>query len=254
MNAWNALVAPRYNGIRNFEWKTIQSFESISYLRADATEKASGRNVHVVLFKKHSSKGDGRYLEFVAGSRGELEAAFGAYRNEEFGWERYADMQFRNKFPAGAADLLGNWGASDYASLRYYYVSNGGFAGATATSLADLFTFLPGGRYESDHTGASGTVGNQKWSRQIYKGNVSVNGWSMTLTNRFQGEGENFQCHCSATERGGAGWEDFGADGSAGDADDAGKGALIVWWRRLAVLGGFVGLGLIREVGYRDCV
>lgn len=202
MNAWNLLVAPRYMNVRNFEWKTIQSFESITFLRADATERATGRAVHVVLFKKHSSKGNGRYLEFVADSRGAYEAEFGPYHNDEFNWDKNANMQFRNKFAVAAGDLVGTWKASDYASLSYYYVSTGGFAGATATSTADQFTFLAGNRYQSEHTGASGAVGNQKWSRQVYQGAAQVSNWTMTLTNRFQGAAETYQCQFEAIRGG----------------------------------------------------
>ena len=202
LNAWNLLVAPRYSNVRNLEWKTIQSFESITFLQAEATERASGRNVFVVMFKKHSSKGNGRYLEFVAPNRAAYEAEFGPYHNDEFNWDRNANMQFRNKFPVTAADLVGKWGASDYASLAYYYVSTGGYAGATATSTADQFTFLPGNQYQSDHTGASGAVGNQRWSRQVYKGTSTANSWTLTLTNRFQGQTETYQCQFEAIRGG----------------------------------------------------
>lgn len=202
LNAWNLLVAPRYQNIRNFEWKSIQSFESISFLRADATERASGRTVHVVLFKKHSSKGNGRYLEFVAPNRAAYEAEFGPYHNDEFNWDRNANMQFRNKFAVSPQDLIGSWGASDYASLSYYYVSTGGFAGATATSTADQFTFLSANSYQSDHTGASGAVGNQRWSRQTYKGASAIRDWTLTLTNRFQGATESFNCYFEAIRGG----------------------------------------------------
>jgi hypothetical protein len=202
MNAWNLLVAPRYANVRNLEWKSIQSFESITFVQAEATDRASGRNVFVVLFKKHYSNGNGRYLEFVAPGRAAYEAEFGPYHNDEFNWDRNANMQSRNKFAVTAADLVGKWGASNYASLAYYYVSTGGYAGATATSTADQFTFLPGNRYESDHTGASGAVGNQRWSRQVYKGTSTADSWTLTLTNRFQGQAETFQCQFEAIRGG----------------------------------------------------
>jgi hypothetical protein len=203
INAWNLLVAPRYTNVRNFEWKSIQSFESITFLHADATEKATGRPVYVVLFKKHVSTGRGRYLEFVAPNRAAYEAEFGPFRKDEFGWEKLSDMQSRNRFAVAAADLVGGtWAANDYASLQYYYVNTGGYAGATATSTADQFTFLPGNRYESDHSGASGMVGNMKFNRVVYKGASTVTNWSMVLTNRFQGQPETYQCAFEAIRGG----------------------------------------------------
>jgi hypothetical protein len=68
-NAWNVLVAPRYSNMSNFEWKSIQSWQSISFMQGDATENATGKTVHIVLFKQHYSNGSGAYLEFVTNSR-----------------------------------------------------------------------------------------------------------------------------------------------------------------------------------------
>ena len=67
--AWNILVAPRYSNLRNFEWKSIQSWESISFMEADANETTTGKAVHIVLFKKHYSKGNGRYLEIITNNK-----------------------------------------------------------------------------------------------------------------------------------------------------------------------------------------
>ncbi|MBX2916404.1 MAG: hypothetical protein KF856_14135 [Cyclobacteriaceae bacterium] len=200
--AWSVLVAPRYTNIRNLEVKPIQSWESVSFASADGIEKASGKQFHIVLFKKHYSNGNGRYLEFVAPNKQTYDNEFVPYHNDEFGWDKNVNMQYRNKFAVAATDLTGTWGASDYASLSYYYVNGGGYAGDTATSLAHIFTFNPNGTYQSDHAGASGVVGNQKFSRQVYNGKFSSNNWTLTLTNRFQGETENFACQFEAVKGG----------------------------------------------------
>lgn len=202
LNAWNTLVAPRYSNLSNFELKPIQSFESIAFAEGDAVDKATGKKVHVVLFKKHYPKGNGRYIEFITNSKADFEREFGAYRNEEFGWEKLAEMQWRNKFAVSENDLVGKWSTSDYASLSYYYVNGGGFAGATATSTADEYTFLSGGNYQSDHSGSSGVVGSQKFSRQVYKGKFTADNWSLTLTNRFQDQTENYTCQFEAIKSG----------------------------------------------------
>ena len=201
-NAWNILVAPRYSDIRNFSLKPIQSFESIAFSEADGIENATGKSVHIVLFKKHYSNGNGRYLEFVAPDQNSFEQEFVAYHNDEFGWDKLSGMQYRNKFAVSPSGLNGKWLANDYASLSYYYVSSGGFAGATATSIAHEFTFFTNGKYQSDHAGASGVVGNQKFSRQVYKGNYTTNSWEMKLTNRFQGGTETYQCYFEAVKNG----------------------------------------------------
>ncbi len=201
LNAWRVLVAPRYAAISNFEWRSIQSYESISFMEADATD-LSGRNVHLVLFKKHYGNGNGRYLEFVTNSRAEYEQAFGPYHSESYGWDSPANMQWRNKFAVSAPDLVGKWGVSDYASLTYYYINTGGTAGTTATSTTNEFTFLTSSTYQSEHNGASGMIGNMKFSSQTYKGTFTTTGWEINMTNRFEGRPEKFSCQFEAVKGG----------------------------------------------------
>lgn len=202
VNAWNILVTPRYSNIRQLQFKPIQSYESIAFAEADGIETATGKTVHIVLFKKHYSNGNGRYIEFVSPDKQQFEAVFGPYRNEEFGWEALANMQFRNRFAVAATDLNGQWGSGTYASLQYYYVNSGRSAGATATSLADQYQFNADGSYSSDHSGASGQVGNQKFSRQVYKGKATVSNWSISLTNRFEGATEKYDAYFEAIRGG----------------------------------------------------
>ncbi len=202
LKAWDLLVSPRYMNLRNFEWKSIQSWQSVSFMEGDLTEKSTGKNVHVVLFKMHYSKGNGRYLEFVTSNKTEYEQAFGPYHNESYGWERPSDMQWRNKFAVSANDLVGKWSTNDYASLTYYYVNTGGEAGTTSTSTANSFTFLTPTTYTSEHNGASGMVGNMKFSNQIYKGTFSCNNWDITMTNRFEGKPEKYSCQFEAVKGG----------------------------------------------------
>lgn len=200
--AWNTLVAPRYSGIQNFADRSIQSFESIGFAEASAIDKASGKKVYVVLFKKHKSQGDGKYIEFITDSKATFEREFMTYRNEEFGWEKLENFVRRNRFAVASADLTGIWATNTYASLTYYYVSSGRVAGATATSTADEYKFLAGGKYSSDHSGASGQVGNARFSRQTYSGSYTSSDWSIKLTNRFKGEAETFDCYFESVKGG----------------------------------------------------
>jgi hypothetical protein len=200
--AWNTLVAPRYSNLQNLQWKTIQSWQSISFMEGDATENATSKNVHIILFKKHYSNGSGRYLEFVSDTKADYENEFGPYHNTEFDWDKTANMQYRNKFSVAANDIIGKWSTTDYASISYYYVNTGGLAGTTATSTADEFTFLPGDNYQSQHSGASGMVGNMKFSNQEYKGRSTVTNWNITLTNRFQGATEKYESYFEAVKGG----------------------------------------------------
>lgn len=200
-NAWNVLVAPHSSQVRNFALKPIQSYESISFAEADAVDRAN-RPVHVVLFKKHDSQARNRYLEFIAPDKATFERQFGAYHADEFGWDALVNMGNFNAFPVTMADLTGTWASTDFASISYAYVSTGRPAGASATALADTFTFDGKGGYSSDSTGASGAVGNAKFSRQVYRGTASISSAGLTLTNRFEGQPETYTAYFQAVKQG----------------------------------------------------
>lgn len=204
-HAWNTLVAPRYEQLENFVEAGIQDYESITFFMGDVRDKATGRKVFVVLYKKHYDKGNGRYLEVVSPSKAAFEQEFGnnyinrsswEYTAQIKSWNKLADMQGRNRFAVAASDLTGKWSSSTYESLTYYYTSGGYTSStATATSIADEYLFQAGGNYQSDHAGASGVVGNQRFARQVYKGKFNVSNWEMALTNRFEGATENYACY-----------------------------------------------------------
>lgn len=208
---WDILVAPRYSNLSNYKSRGLNGWEGITFLTGDATEKLTGRKVHIVLYKKYYAAGNGRFLEVVADNQTAFEKEFGNnyinssswdYTTQAASWNKLADMQWRNKFAVATNDLPGKWGVGNSSTLSYYYTSSGNYAGATAVSTADEFTFLPNNQYVSDHTGASGIVGSQKWSRQVYKGKSTVSDWSIALTNRFEGETEKFEAFFESVKGG----------------------------------------------------
>lgn len=210
-NAWDILVAPHFSNSSSLLDRGMQSYPAITFLTADATEKKSGKKVHLVLYKKHYDQGNGRYMLVVADSKAAFEKEFGNnYINtsswetleQSKSWDKLAEMQWRNRFSLSMPLLTGKWTSGNSSTLSYYYVSTGGHAGATAVSVADAFTFLPGNHYESDHAGASGVVGNQQFTRQQYKGNFVLKGWKVQLTNRFRGKTEEYDGYFEAVKGG----------------------------------------------------
>jgi len=201
-NAWNVLVAPRYSNASNMEFKPVTGWQSIEFAEADMTDNNSRKKVHVVFFKMNYSNGSGKYLEFITPDKNSFEREFGAYHETSYGWEKPAAMQYRNKFSVAANDLIGKWSTTDYASVSYYYVNTGGLASTSTTSTADEFIFSAGNIYQSQHSGASGEVGNIKFSNQEYKGKSTVTNWDITLTNRFQGATEKYDCYFEAIKGG----------------------------------------------------
>ena len=209
--AWNTLVAPRYTVVRNLTDRGIQNWQSVTFLTADAREKSSGKNVYVVLYYKAYSDGSGKFLEVVAQSKELFEKEFGKnyidksswdYMEQEKSWEKLAAMQFRNKFSVTAADLARKWKSVSSSYLQYYYVETGMPAGATATAIANEFTFLQGNQYQSVFNSASGVVGNQKFANIKYNGKYIVSDWSISLTNRHQGATESYDAFFEAVKGG----------------------------------------------------
>lgn len=210
-NAADLLVLPYFSNITSLQDRGIQSFESITFYTADATENATKKNVHLVFFKKHYSTGNGRYMLAIADSKAEFEKEFGNryinssswdYMDQMKSWDKLANMQWRNRFALSSALLSGKWSSGNSSTLSYYYV-NGGYAGATGVAVADEFNFLSNNKYESDHSGASGIVGNMQFSHVEYKGNYTIkDSWKLSFTNRFQGATEEFDGYFEAIKGG----------------------------------------------------
>lgn len=213
-NAWNVLVSTRYSNMKNFEWKSIQSWQSISFMQADATENASGKTVHIVLFKEHYSNGSGAYLEFVTDNKAAYEAAFGPYHNTEFDWEKTANMQFRNKFAVAATDFKGTW-TNDFTGIQQYVnVYTGANAGMSSYSSNQVFTFSSNNKYNWQITVASGMAGNIKFQNVKSSGTFSfVSNWQVKFSD-MEGKPKTYDAYFSCIRGGRILWlSDIGYPG-----------------------------------------
>jgi len=200
--AWNTLVAPRYGNLGNFEWKTIQSWQSITFVQADATENATGKKVHIVLFKEHYSNGSGAYLEFVTDTKAAYENEFGAYRQESYGWEKTADMQFRNKFAVGGSDLSGTWTSNFSGMTQYVNAYTGASAGADTHASSQKFVFGANSTYNWDIGVASGFVGNIKFQSAKSNGKFTLpNAWQVHFSD-MEGKPKTYDAYFSCVRGG----------------------------------------------------
>jgi hypothetical protein len=196
-NAWNTLVAPRYTNLKYLEWKSIQSWESITFMEGDATENATGKTVHIVLFKKHYSTGMGSYLEFVTDNKAAYENEFGPYHNTSFDWDKTANMQFRNKFAVAASDLKGKWTSNFTGLTQYVNAYTGLSAGASTHASNQNFEFGNGNTYKWDLGVASGFVGNLKFQSVKASGKFSVpNNWQINFS-EIEGKPKKYNAYFS---------------------------------------------------------
>lgn len=196
-NAWNTLVAPRYTNLKNLEWKSIQSWESITFMEGDATENATGKTVHIVLFKKHYSTGMGSYLEFVTDNKAAYENEFGPYHNTSFDWDKTANMQFRNKFAVAASDLKGKWTNNFTGLTQYVNANTGASAGADTHASNQNFEFGTTNTYKWDLTVANGFVGNIKFQNVKSSGKFSLpNNWQINFS-EIEGKPKKYNVYFS---------------------------------------------------------
>lgn len=191
---WNRLVAPRYrvDGLKVFE--NGPCYICLYFGEGSATEIATGARKHVALYVRFD-KGLGYAIQVVAPS-------FTAFQREFPTIESVGKMYGYNKFAVKAADLTGKWTSSTGATAQYYNSVTGAYAGMNAVSMADSFTFNRDGTYSSAHSGASGFVGSQQFYSQKYQGRATLNGWQMSLTNRFNNKTEVFEVYFTMTSAG----------------------------------------------------
>lgn len=198
-NAWDVLVAPKYSSASNFYFKPLSSWQSIEFAEADMTETATGKSVHVVLFKKNFSNGAGRYLEFISPSKSVFEQEFGAYDNSALGsgWDKMANMAGYNKFAVAMSDLKGKWTSDFSGAVQYVNASTGFDAGMATHASAENYQFTSADAYQWDLAVASGFVGNMKFQSVKSVGKYSLaSNWQINLSD-IEGKPRKYNVHFS---------------------------------------------------------
>ncbi|MFL5771990.1 MAG: hypothetical protein ACJ75F_02455 [Flavisolibacter sp.] len=193
-NAWRTLVAPRYIG-DNIEFKPIYSWQSIEYARANMVEKATGKKLHVVLFKVNGL--NQTYMEFIAPDQSTFEQEFGSYHETTSGWEKMVQMENYNKFALAAADLQGKW-TNNFTGIVQYVNANTGYdAGMNTHASNEKFEIGPGDTYKWEVNVASGMVGNIKFQSAKSAGRYSVpNNWQVSFSD-IEGKPRIYKAHFS---------------------------------------------------------
>lgn len=197
-NAWEVLVAPKYSSLKNVAFKPLHNWQPIEYAEASAVEKATGKAVHVVLFKVNYSNGSGRYLEFVTPDKAAFEREFGAWHEGSSDWEKMESMANYNKFIVSAADLRGKWTSDFSGAIQYVNARTGLDAGMDTHASAENFHIGPGSAYRWDLAVASGQVGNIKFQgvKSSGKLSVSTDGWKVSFSD-LEGKPRTYDAHFS---------------------------------------------------------
>ena len=180
--AWSVLGAPKYQSITNLEYKTINSWEAIEWVEADAIESATGKQVHILFYKKNYYGGRGKYLELVAPDKKTIEMEFGPV-NESADWDKLAGVAYYNRFAVSESDLKGKWTNEYSGNIQYVNANTGLDAGMNSHASRTIFEFREGKKYQWDLAVASGMVGNIKFDGVKSNGTFSMKGnWQLHLS------------------------------------------------------------------------
>jgi hypothetical protein len=202
---WNALVAPRYSNVarlwvRRSWYADGGAFGARHFAEGDLTEKATGRRVHVALYRGGNGA---RWLEFITPDKEAFQKQFTVVHEQDgTNWEALSAMANHNKFAVAASDLPGNWHSSSGAGVEYYNAYSGNSMGMASASSTTTFTFNADGTYTSVYSGVDGMGGNNRYAGATFRGAVTVGNWEIRLTNRFKGATETFAVQFEAVKGG----------------------------------------------------
>jgi len=199
-NAWNTLVAPRYNTLSNFILFTGTSdYEKPHFIAGNVTDNRTGKKVYVALFKK----GNSGWIEFITPDKNSFVQSFGLdisqvdyYNTPSTVWEPLQKMSSYNKFAVAAADLKGKWTSNFSGMTQYVNIYTGADAGASSHSSTESFQFT-GNTYHWELTSASGVVGNLKFQGAKSDGTHSIpNNWQIHFSD-LEGKPKTYNAYFS---------------------------------------------------------
>jgi hypothetical protein len=222
-NAWDALVAPRYNSLTNFVlFGGTSEYEKPSFIAGNVTDNTTGKESYVALFKK----GNSGWIEFITSDKNSFVSAFGLdiskvdfYNTASEVWEPLKKMANYNKFAVAAADLEGKWTTKFSGMTQYVNIYTGADAGASSHSSAESFQFT-GNTYHWELSSATGMVGNLKFQGAKSDGKHSLpNNWQIHFSD-LEGKPKTYNAYFSCV-----------------------KGARMLWLEDTAYATGYTGYG-----------
>lgn len=183
--AWDILVAPRYSSLKNYKTAYITTYNRPYLGMGYATERASGRQVFVLLFRQ----GNSGWIEFVAPDKNSFIQQF-KFDPETIRWDSDSDlmnplaqMVNYNKFAVAASDLSGTWTMDFTGVQQLYNVYTGNYAGMNIHQSNQEFVFGAGNSYSWRLLVVSGMVGNAQFANVKSAGTFSVpNNWQIRFS------------------------------------------------------------------------
>jgi hypothetical protein len=204
-NAWNTLVAPRYNSMNDFVlFGGSSDYEKPHFIAANVTDNKTGKKVYVALFKK----GNSGWIEFITSDKNSFVQAFGLdignvdyYNTPSTVWDPLKKMADYNKFAVAASDLQGKWTNNFSGMTQYVNIYTGASAGASAHASTESFLFT-GNTYHWELSFSSGMVGNLKANGAKSDGTLNIpNNWQIHFSN-LEGKPKTYNAFFSCIKGG----------------------------------------------------
>ena len=183
--AWNILVAPRYNNLKNYKTCYISTYERPYLGMGYANETGTGKNVFIVLFRQ----GQTGWIEFVAPDKNAFIRQY-KFDPETIKWDSetslmnpLANMTSYNKFAVATSDFKGKW-TSDFTGIQQmYHVYTGQYAGMNINQSNEEFVFKAGNTYSWKLLVVNGMAGNAKFAEVKSSGKLTVlNNWQVKFS------------------------------------------------------------------------
>lgn len=197
--AWDILVAPRYNNLKNYKTAYISTYNRPYLGMGYAVERASGKQVFILLFRQ----GDTGWLEFIAPDKNTFIQQY-KFDPESIRWDSDSDllkpliqMVNYNKFAIAESDFSGTW-TSDFTGVQQLYsVYTGNYAGMNINQSKEEFVFGAGNSYRWELLVVSGMVGNTKYANVKSAGKFTVlNNWQIHFS-KIESSAKTYNAHWS---------------------------------------------------------
>ncbi len=197
--AWDILVAPRYSNLKNYKTAYINTYNRPYLGMGYATERASGKQVFLLLFRQGSTG----WLEFVAPDKNAFIQQY-KFDPEAIRWDSESDlmnplvqMVNYNKFAVAESDFTGTW-TSDFNGVQQLYnVYTGNYAGMHMNQSREEFVFGVGGSYNWRLLVVSGMVGSANYANVKSAGKFTVlNNWQVNFS-RIETGPKTYNAHWS---------------------------------------------------------
>lgn len=197
--AWNILVAPRYQNLRNYRTTYINTYNMVYLASGFATDNSTKKEMYIVFFRQ----GQTGWLEVVTPDKKTFTAQFGfdpdiiRWDSESALMEPLVKMTAYNKFAVGAGDFKGSW-TSDFTGItQLYHVYTGQYGGMKVNQSSQTFQFGPGNTYNWRIVAVNGVVGNMDYGQAKSSGKLTVlNNWQIQCSN-IEGKPKKYHAYFS---------------------------------------------------------